>query len=190
MEIISRKEAIGKGLKRYFTGKPCSKGHLSERYVSNPRCIECGSIKTKSDSYKLYQKSYNESYRKINKPEIDEKKKEYYINNKEKCNKKSVEYSKNHPDIRRSICKKYSKNHKGRINAHTANRRSVRLNRTPAYADLSAIGLFYKNCPPGYSVDHIIPLQGKLVSGFHIETNLQYLTISENSSKGNKFNAY
>lgn len=40
-EIIARKNAIARGLVKYFTGKPCSKGHLSERYCKNGACQQC-----------------------------------------------------------------------------------------------------------------------------------------------------
>ena len=50
-------------------------------------------------------------------------------------------------------------------------------------ADREAIKEFYINCPEGYEVDHIMPLSK---GGLHHEDNLQYLTIRENRSKGNK----
>ena len=73
--------------------------------------------------------------------------------------------------------------------ARAAKRKAAKLNRTPAWADLTAIKEFYSNCPEGYHVDHIIPLQGKNISGLHILENLQYLPAKENQKKGNKFNA-
>jgi hypothetical protein len=40
-KIISRTEALAYGLKRYFTGIPCPRGHVCERQVSNYVCCNC-----------------------------------------------------------------------------------------------------------------------------------------------------
>ena len=52
-EIISRKEARARGLKRYFTGKVCPHGHTSGRLVSNSYCIAC-----KAEDCRNYAKKY------------------------------------------------------------------------------------------------------------------------------------
>ena len=95
----------------------------------------------------------------------------YYLNNKEKIKKYSKEYRLKNPHFKKSHC---------------AKRRALQLNATPKFADLNKIKEIYKNCPKGYVVDHIIPLQGKNVCGLHVEWNLQYLTPSANCSKSNK----
>jgi hypothetical protein len=41
MQIIERSEASRRGMKRYFTGRECVRGHLSERYVSTQGCLAC-----------------------------------------------------------------------------------------------------------------------------------------------------
>lgn len=64
-------------------------------------------------------------------------------------------------------------------------RRAKKLYATVYWSDLEAISNFYSNCPSGYVVDHIIPLQGKYVCGLHVLDNLQYLTASDNNKKSN-----
>lgn len=46
MELITRKQAKAKGLKRYFTGVPCKHGHISDRHVSTAACRECARLKS------------------------------------------------------------------------------------------------------------------------------------------------
>lgn len=41
MQIVTREEAITRQSARYFTGKPCKRGHISERYTKMAACIEC-----------------------------------------------------------------------------------------------------------------------------------------------------
>lgn len=41
MQIISIRAAEAAGLIHYFTGEPCRHGHMSPRYVSTWRCVQC-----------------------------------------------------------------------------------------------------------------------------------------------------
>ena len=54
---------------------------------------------------------------------------------------------------------------------------------TPDNVDINKLQEIYRNCPPGHEVDHIIPISK---GGLHTPENLQYLTISQNRSKGAK----
>lgn len=67
-------------------------------------------------------------------------------------------------------------------------RRAGLAKRIPAWANKEAIAAIYAGRKEGQHVDHIIPLFGKLVSGLHVENNLQYLTASENMKKNRKYN--
>jgi len=139
-----------------------------------------------------------------------------YIKNPEKYIKKGREWAKKNPEKHCESAKRaYRKNpeaakrrhrnwhernkeyHNGRnaqwkrdnielVRAYNANKRADKLNRTPIWAELDLIKEFYKKCPKGYHVDHILPLKGKTVSGLHVIADLQYLTAEENLRKHNK----
>ncbi len=54
-EILTRRQAAEAGLKRYNTGKPCSKGHDAPRFTSTGACVKCAAG---------YVKAYNANLRK------------------------------------------------------------------------------------------------------------------------------
>lgn len=47
-ERVSRKEAKRLGLKRYFSNRPCLRGHVAERSTANNSCFECTRIRQRS----------------------------------------------------------------------------------------------------------------------------------------------
>ena len=58
----------------------------------------------------------------------------------------------------------------------------------PSWADRKAINEIYRKAKElNLTVDHVVPLRGKLVSGLHVESNLNLVSRSENSSKSNSF---
>jgi hypothetical protein len=75
--------------------------------------------------------------------------------------------------------------YKVKLKAHKI--RAEKLNRFPRWADESKIEEIFRDAPDGVEIDHIVPMQGALVSGLHVENNLQYLTTKENCQKSNKF---
>lgn len=77
---------------------------------------------------------------------------------------------------------------------HAARQRALRRLRVVAWADREAIAEIYIEASSRsrmtwipHDVDHIIPLLGELVSGLHVETNLQIIPRAENRAKSNNF---
>jgi len=76
--------------------------------------------------------------------------------------------------------------------AERARRRAAKLRAIPGWADLKAIRAIYEECRyitnltgEEYHVDHIVPLQSKIVCGLHWERNLRIIPGPENCSKSN-----
>lgn len=136
------------------------------------------------------QKSTSKAWRESNPDAQRAYSKKYYENNKNKYLEKRPQYwattYKNNSEKIKKYRKEYYENNKHRYRANCAKRKAAKLQQTPKWADLKAIAEFYKNCPEGYHVDHIIPLQGKNVRGLHTLENLQYLPAVENQKKYNK----
>ena len=179
MECIKKKDASRKGLKRYFTGKPCVRGHLVERFTSNSNCLECDYKKSKD-----YRESNAESirankveYNKKNKVEISISRRRYYDLNKD--------------SIASSVSAYKSKN-KCKVNALCAKRRAMKLNATPLWLSkeqMKDISVFYMVASwygTSHHVDHIEPLMGEMVCGLHVPWNLQVIPATENLRKGNR----
>lgn len=40
-KIVQRADAIKTGASVYYTGIPCKKGHVVQRYTTNGACLEC-----------------------------------------------------------------------------------------------------------------------------------------------------
>ena len=86
--------------------------------------------------------------------------------------------------------------HESPRNYYGGNARAKMLGRMPVWADKKAIRAVYAEArrlthETGvlHHVDHVIPLNGREVSGLHVEGNLQVLTFIENSRKHNHFEA-
>ncbi len=105
-------------------------------------------------------------------------------------------FAKRHPDRVNALNAKWAKNNPGKINAKKARRRALHLNAIPKWLtseqlkEIQDIYLLSKELQwlslDKLEVDHIIPLNGVLVSGLHVPWNLQILPKSINASKGNR----
>lgn len=93
--------------------------------------------------------------------------------------------------------RRYIKNNRAKYTHHLAVYRAKKLKATPKWltsAHLLEIENIYLNCKNksekegiDYEVDHIVPLQGKNVSGLHVPWNLQIIPKKDNRKKSNTF---
>lgn len=136
--------------------------------------------------------AYMKAWHKANR----ESQRAYFKANREKHSASMKAWREANAETHKELRKAWRESNLDRCAAIEAKRRSKKLQATPKWmtaADFEAIREWYTIAKElqwlseePLHIDHIIPLQGKDVSGLHIAANLQILPASENISKGNK----
>jgi hypothetical protein len=159
------------------------KAYMSKWYNENKEHVlnRCKEYNSRED-VRIRESERQKAYYLANRDEIQDRRKRYYEENPE-AQKRRDEW----------LTQYYEKN-KPKFAAKALKRLAKKLQAIPPWADMDAIEAIYKEAARvtaetgiPHEVDHIIPLQGKSVSGLHVETNLRVITASANRSKGNKF---
>ena len=168
-------------------------------------CKKCQKVKPLSSFSK--NERYADGYVTWCKECHREANKAWYAENKQRNNLRAIEWAKSNPEATKAAQKRYNKKNKERRaakhlewaqanrskrNAAAARRKSKKLRATPTWANKDAITRIYAEAMRQQEetgirkhVDHIVPLQSKIVCGLHVESNLQILDGAENESKRN-----
>ena len=196
--IISKEEAKAKGLKRFFTGIACEKGHISEKLVSNRGCCECARLgrirRRRGVKLEIIERECKSDKCK-NKFEVKETSNQIY------CSTKCCSYYTSKlertlfPEKTRAANNKCFKKHGAKYNFKRSGKReliSTHLNKDEFERGIAIFQKMLdmnKEANPNnrkdrkYCVDHRIPLS---MGGRHHPNNLQIITMAENSYK-NRF---
>lgn len=201
--IITRKAAKAFGQKFYYTGKPCKRGHVCERWVSGCDCVECE--KTRREANRERCASYKKSWQEANREKHAASSKAYYEANREKCAASVKAWQDANSEKFTAMTKAYRKANPEKVAArnkawkeanpdkrasYEAMRRAAKLNATPPWLtdeqkhemeDKYFEAQTRRGGP--WHVDHQVPLaQG----GLHVPWNLEVISAEKNTSKGVK----
>ncbi|MCK9371202.1 hypothetical protein M0R04_14920 [Candidatus Dojkabacteria bacterium] len=181
--VISRSEANQQGLKRYFTGNPCKRGHLSQRDTINGNCVMCKQEYRKTDRSKELHKGYANTVE-AKEARIIYQRSDSYVN---------VRTAYKKTDVCKRTQRLYKKLNAGKVCAWGQKHRALKLQATPIWYEKTKVELIYTKAKEwskilgcDLQVDHIVPLNSKLVCGLHCWSNLQLLDKPLNGSKRNK----
>lgn len=168
---------------RVFLGNPCAKNHIGYRYCADGKCVECGREKKQ----KIWANADTRRKEQLCSARWRGKHPERHKRQFKRWRLENLEHD-------RQASREWQKNNPARAIAANAKRKSSLLKATPSWADDEAIQAIYaerdkisKETGIPHDVDHIIPLQGKNVSGFHVPENLRVVTATENRRKGNRY---
>ena len=162
---ISRKDAAQAGLKRYFTGVTCCKGHVAERFVSTRTCCACNDQRNATEELRKFRQAYYANQYSESKDEILARGKQYNAT----------------PNGRVSTIVRNSRRRaakQGAEGSHTkAELAEIRL------AQNDQCAYCHKNLNGKGSLDHVVALSR---GGSNWRSNLQWLCRSCNSRKHTK----
>jgi len=133
----------------------------------------------------------------------------WYLKNTARHNARSITHYQENKEHRSEMMSKWYERNKEQVfknvtayraarpgwNASRMARRRARVKlATPVWADQELIDLLYAiaarvtvETGVEYHVDHMVPINSKIVCGLHCDNNLQLLVGSDNSSKSNKY---
>jgi len=130
-----------------------------------------------------------------NKELTKERARQWALNNPEKILEAKRKWRQENPELHNAINREWNKNNKPIKAALESKRRASQLQRTPIWdqdahliaAKYQVAAMLTRETGKPHHVDHIIPLQGKNVSGLHVFSNLRVIPGEENVKKSNKY---
>jgi hypothetical protein len=135
----------------------------------------------------------NARWRKENQEKVKEKSALWKAENPDRHAANIKRWQADNPEKRAAIAARWLAANLDKRAVSGARRRAHKLNATPVWANSRYIKLFYsiakdesQRTGVKIHVDHIVPLQSRIVCGLHCEQNLQLLFVGENSKKGNR----
>ena len=180
----TRKEAKKLGIKYYFTGQLCIRGHVALRKTKGA-CVECvredwaidnkkRSEKPKSEASKAAGRRYYEKNKEAVKARANARPPEEKQRNRNKHKEKN-------PDLYKALVSVRKRRHRQATPKWIT--AEQKLDMRQLY--LQAMELT-KITGERYVVDHIVPLISDVVCGLHVPWNLRVITQEENLRKSNK----
>lgn len=180
----TRSEAKAVGATHYYTGKPCSRGHIALRRTKG-NCIECDREDWTIDNARRAEKPKSEASKAAGR--------RYYEKNKELVKARAA-MRPNEEKRRAKLAHKLANPEYYKALGSVRKRRH--RNATPPWITAEqklAMRKLYleaqkltKLTGERYVVDHIIPLISDSVCGLHVPWNLRVITQEENLKKSNK----
>lgn len=149
---------------------------------------------TQRNREKAYQKV--KEWRAANPDKWAEQHKRYAARYPEKIVAKVLAWKERNPEKAAEVSRKSRQKHAARVLANKAKYRAAKLQATPSWLNKGhwfEIGCVYlyrdalKRVGLDYHVDHVVPLQGKKVSGLHVPENLQVIPAKQNRLKNNHY---